>query len=253
MSNKKTVYITDDSQAYLTYLGTIMNRMGFVIKLARDGLQLLKMVKVQKPDLIMLDINMSQVDGVKALKYLKEDSSTSNIPVIMITSDSSSETVARCKELGCESYLVKPVHVNDLHAALQDTLYVNANTPYTRDYLRAMFNDRVKVRFNNKVYDLYAESLSERGIFILMDEPLPVGADVAVRIPLDNDIKITLSGTIIYHNKFISRTDDISRGISVQFSDENKDKLFVISDFVRGLLTVPFNIPVSKQIIQNKP
>jgi two-component system cell cycle response regulator DivK len=249
MSDKKTVYITDDSQAYLTYLGSIMNRMGFIIKLAKDGLALLKMVKIQKPDLIMLDINMSQVDGVKALKFLKEDPNTSNIPVIMITSDSSKETVARCKELGCESYLVKPVHVNDLHAALQDNLYSNTDSDHTRDYLRAMFNEKVKIKFNNKVYDLYAETLSERGIFILMDEPLPVGADVAVRISLDNDKKITLSGKIIYHKNFMSRTDDVSRGISVQFSDENKDKLYVISDFVKGLLTVPYNIPVSNQII----
>lgn len=248
MNNKKTVYITDDSQAYLTYLGTIMHKMGFIIKLAKDGLQLLKMVKVQKPDLIMLDINMSQVDGVKALKYLKEDSNTSNIPVIMITSDSSKETVARCREFGCESYLTKPVHVNDLHAALQDTLYSNTSSNYTRDYLRAMFNEKVKVKFNDKVYDLQAETISERGIYILMDEPFPVGADIAVKIPIDNEQSILMKGIIIYHNKFVSKTDDVSRGIAIQFSDENKDRLYFLSDFVRGLLTIPYNIPVSKQI-----
>jgi CheY-like chemotaxis protein len=61
------------------------------------------------PLLLLLDINMPRVDGVEVLRQLKADPKTNEIPVIMLTTTDDPREVKRCYELGCSSYVTKPV------------------------------------------------------------------------------------------------------------------------------------------------
>jgi CheY-like chemotaxis protein len=61
------------------------------------------------PLLLLLDINMPRVDGVEALRRIKADPATSELPVIMLTTTDDPREVKRCYELGCASYVIKPV------------------------------------------------------------------------------------------------------------------------------------------------
>jgi len=61
------------------------------------------------PLLVLLDINMPRVDGVEVLRQLKADPKTDQLPVIMLTTTDDPREVQRCYELGCSSYVTKPV------------------------------------------------------------------------------------------------------------------------------------------------
>src|SRR5512141_1626788 len=106
MPKKKSILIVDDSQVYLLNLSTLMSRMGFGIIPAESGLEAMKLLKIKTPDLVLLDVNMPMVDGIKTLQHIKD--TTPNIPVVMLSEVNNSAMAARCKELGCSDYLPKP-------------------------------------------------------------------------------------------------------------------------------------------------
>ncbi len=116
---RRKILIADDSQAHLTFMSAILKGMGFTVVPAESGLEVLKLMKLVKPDIVMLDVIMDGIDGGAVLSYIKKDEQTSGIPVIMVSQDSNSETIERCRALGCSAYLLKPVTIDKLQAALQ--------------------------------------------------------------------------------------------------------------------------------------
>ena len=71
------------------------------------------------PLLLLLDINMPRVDGVEVLRQLKEDPQTANLPIIMLTTTDDPREVRRCYDLGCSSYITKPVEYDRFVEAIR--------------------------------------------------------------------------------------------------------------------------------------
>jgi CheY-like chemotaxis protein len=116
---KKKIAVADDNEIYLTYIGLQLKEMGFEVIHAENATKLLTILKTQKPDVVMLDIQLPIMDGYTVLRLIKEDKKTFKIPVIMISSDSSMKTIKKCKSLGCYDFLAKPVEMDKLNKVLQ--------------------------------------------------------------------------------------------------------------------------------------
>jgi CheY-like chemotaxis protein len=116
--NKK-VLIADDNQVSFAYLEVLLKRMGIASIHAKNGLEVLRLIKVEHPDIILLDIGMETMDGITVLEAVKKDNLTSHIPVIMVSGDDSKETIKKCMRLGCAGYLAKPVSADKLREALE--------------------------------------------------------------------------------------------------------------------------------------
>ena len=117
-SNKK-VLIADDNQVSFAYLEVLLKRMGIASIHAKNGLEVLKLIKDEKPDIILLDIGMETMDGITVLEAVKKDTRTSHIPIIMVSGDDSKETIKKCMSLGSVGYLAKPVNADKLREALE--------------------------------------------------------------------------------------------------------------------------------------
>ncbi|MDD2731301.1 MAG: response regulator [Candidatus Portnoybacteria bacterium] len=100
------LYIEDDSSLAQMYKFK-MEREGIQVILAVDGREGVKMAQEQKPDLILLDILMPELDGWWALKLLKSDSHTKDIPVIVLTNLDAELFVKQAQEAGAVDFLVK--------------------------------------------------------------------------------------------------------------------------------------------------
>ena len=74
---------------------------------------------VQRPDLILLDLNMPGMDGRTLLKIIKEDPAISTIPVIVLTTSSDEKDVEHCYELGASTYIQKPVSLDGLTKSIK--------------------------------------------------------------------------------------------------------------------------------------
>lgn len=71
------------------------------------------------PLLLLLDINMPRVDGIEVLRRLKDDAATADLPVIMLTTTDDPREIKRCYELGCSSYVTKPVEYDRFIEAIR--------------------------------------------------------------------------------------------------------------------------------------
>jgi len=87
---------------------------GYSVNLAYDGLDGIDKAVKTRPDLILLDILMPQVDGFEVCRRLRKIPETQNIPIIMLTAIKSPESLQKAKEAGAQDYLVKPFESGEL-------------------------------------------------------------------------------------------------------------------------------------------
>ncbi len=116
------ILIVDDTTHNLQVAGEILGREGYNIALAESGAQALEFVDKNKPDLILLDIMMPDVDGFRVCQTLKENIETRSIPVIFLTARAQVEDIVKGFELGGADYLVKPFNDRELVARVRSHL-----------------------------------------------------------------------------------------------------------------------------------
>ena len=107
-ASKGTILVADDNSDSLDIAKTILEGNGFGVQTANNGLEVLSRLEEQKPDLIILDIMMPQMDGLEVLKRLKGTAETSSIPVILLTALIRQEDMLRGTKLGADYYIPKP-------------------------------------------------------------------------------------------------------------------------------------------------
>ena len=103
-----TVMIVDDADLARATLGRLLQREGYQTVLACNGRDALDALDTRpEPDLILLDLNMPDLDGLELLEILHAHPRWQSIPVIMLTAVSDTHTVHRAQQLGAKEYLVK--------------------------------------------------------------------------------------------------------------------------------------------------
>lgn len=80
-------------------------------------------VSGRKPDLLILDINMPEVTGLDMVEFLRRRPETKNLPIVMLSSEAADSMVDRAMELGADSYVMKPVTIEELEKAMSTAFY----------------------------------------------------------------------------------------------------------------------------------
>jgi CheY-like chemotaxis protein len=228
---KEKILVADDSQAFLVSLTLLLKRFGYGVMPGESGLEVLKLARFAKPDLVILDVNMERMDGITVLRHLKNDTETFSIPVIMLSSDSNSATVEKCRELGCAAYLFKPIKIDELHRAVQSCFYSITGT--NRMYLRCAFKTRVTVTCSGHSHELYSDTLSVGGIYLRMKDPLPVGSSLEMTLSLRKGTQLALKGDVIYTKDLFG---EMLPGMAVQFKELSAGDHELLNNFIEGIL-----------------
>ncbi|HIE52413.1 MAG TPA: response regulator transcription factor [Armatimonadetes bacterium] len=113
-NQKKKILAVDDEKHIVRLIQINLERAGYDVVTAYDGLEALKKVEEEQPDLIVLDVMMPQLDGFETLKRLKANPATAEIPVIMLTAKSQDADVFRGWQAGVDCYLTKPFNPMEL-------------------------------------------------------------------------------------------------------------------------------------------
>jgi DNA-binding response OmpR family regulator len=106
MTNKKVLLVEDDKMISNMYQ-TKLKQEGFEILIAEDGVGALAVTRRAKPDIILLDVILPQLDGFSVLEEIRKDNKIKNTPVIMLTNLGTTEDKDKAKRLGANDYLVK--------------------------------------------------------------------------------------------------------------------------------------------------
>ncbi len=113
------VMVVDDSLTVRRVSQRLIERAGYTVLLARDGLHAIEILQTEQPAIILLDIEMPRMDGFEFLHYLRQDAKTSEIPVVMITSRTAEKHRKHAMELGATAYLGKPFNETELLTLLK--------------------------------------------------------------------------------------------------------------------------------------
>ena len=119
MSGGSHVMVVDDEAAARDMVGDYLKVHGFKVTLCDGGASLRRAIAAETPDLIVLDLNMPEEDGLSIVRDLK---SRSKIPVIMLTATASAIDRVVGLELGADDYLAKPCELRELVARIRSVL-----------------------------------------------------------------------------------------------------------------------------------
>jgi PleD family two-component response regulator len=119
---KAFLLIVDDNPVNIQVLGNMLEDAGYRTAATLSGNDALTFIGDEKPDLILLDIMMPEIDGFQICKKIKENESTNDIPVIFLTAKNDTESIVRGFEVGGVDYVSKPYHSAELLARIKTHL-----------------------------------------------------------------------------------------------------------------------------------
>jgi DNA-binding response OmpR family regulator len=119
---KPKVTIVDDDRDTREMLSFALESEGFEVNAAANGLRLISSLQLKRPDVILMDVNMSWIDGFELCKAVKKNEQFRDIPVIFISGRSDAEDRRRGLEAGAADYLVKPLDLTALIQRLRELI-----------------------------------------------------------------------------------------------------------------------------------
>lgn len=106
--------LVEDNEMNVDMLSRRLVRRGFEVVIARDGEEGVRMVQIEKPDLVLMDMSLPVLSGWQATEQLKADPDTRAIPIIALTAHAMAEDRQKTIDAGCDDYDTKPVEFKRL-------------------------------------------------------------------------------------------------------------------------------------------
>ena len=118
----KTILVVEDQEDNRQILRDLLSANDYGMLEAENGEEALAAVRKQRPDLILMDIQLPVLDGYEATRRLKADPATSSIPIIVVTSYALSGDETKARASGCDAYVTKPYSPRALLAKIREFL-----------------------------------------------------------------------------------------------------------------------------------
>ena len=168
---KPKILVVDDEETHRSMIETVLSPEGYELSQAGDGREAVRYVEERYYDLILMDIRMKNMDGISALKRIKEISP--GIPVIIMTAYASVNTAIDALKSGANDYLIKPVDIEELKLLVKKNL---------RHYQLEQENRFLKERLDEQFHfdNIIGKSLRMRKLFETLSLVAPTDATVLI-------------------------------------------------------------------------
>ena len=113
-----TILVVEDSFTNLKLVEALLKRQGFNVLAASNAQEALAILKHAHPELILLDLQLPDMDGLQLARLLKKDADTKNIKIIALTASSQPKDKESARESGCDEYITKPFDTRELLEAI---------------------------------------------------------------------------------------------------------------------------------------
>jgi two-component system cell cycle response regulator DivK len=117
------VLIVEDNVMNMRLVNDLLEAHGYTTLQARDGLQVLEIARLHRPDLILMDIQLPEVSGLEITKRLKADEELRGIPVVAVTAFAMRGDEEKIRQAGCDGYMTKPISIAGFVKAIEHYLF----------------------------------------------------------------------------------------------------------------------------------
>ena len=125
------VLVVEDNAVNRDVLGRRLERRGFTVRFAVDGPSGIETATELKPDLILMDIGLGEMDGCEATRRIKTNPDTTNIPIIALTASAFETDRMKAFEAGCDDFDTKPVDLPRLLGKMEKSLQLTSSGELT--------------------------------------------------------------------------------------------------------------------------
>ncbi|NJL68764.1 MAG: response regulator [Microcoleus sp. SM1_3_4] len=142
---KQQILVIDDTSTNLKLISDFLRESEFEVRVAKSGAQAMKLLETTKPDIIMLDVVMPEMDGFETCRLLKSSPQTRDIPVMFMTAvDDAASPSYKVKglELGAVDYISKPIQLPEVLARIKTHLhlrYLTQQIEQQKELLESVF------------------------------------------------------------------------------------------------------------------
>ncbi len=116
------ILIVDDTETMRLYEHMLLSGQGYELDMAENGVQALEKVKSFKPDLVLMDIMMPEMDGIECCRRIKSDPVMKKTKVVIVTTKSEYGKVKEAFAAGCDDYVTKPINRVELLSKMTELL-----------------------------------------------------------------------------------------------------------------------------------
>jgi CheY-like chemotaxis protein/MinD-like ATPase involved in chromosome partitioning or flagellar assembly len=230
------ILIIDDDVDTLRLVGLMLQRQGYEISAASNGAQGLAKALEERPDLILLDVMMPDMDGYEVARRLRKNPVTVNVPILMFTAKTQLDDKVAGFEVGADDYLTKPTHPTELQAHVKALLARSAQkekepneiinaSPEQRAYVIGILSARGGLGVSTLASNLAAGIYSREQSDIILAELTPGQGTLSADFGLQNQKGLTelLRGTVaeITREKVESSLAPHNSGLKLLLASEN--------------------------------
>jgi two-component system, OmpR family, alkaline phosphatase synthesis response regulator PhoP len=116
------ILIVDDTETMRLYEHMLLSGQGYELDMAENGVQALEKIDAFKPDLVLMDIMMPEMDGIECCRRIKSNEKTKNTKVVIVTTKSEYGKVKEAFAAGCDDYVTKPINRVELLSKMGELL-----------------------------------------------------------------------------------------------------------------------------------
>ncbi len=227
--------VADSDVRRLFYTTTLLQRFQYNVWPARTGTEVIEMTGVALPALIVTAQFLNDIPGRELIRQLKEDATSRDIPVIVLTDKTDRFDERECLNAGAVTCLAQPVQAEDLYRVIQVAI-----EPVPRMNIR--INTRLAVTVRNRTVECVegecASVLSEHGVYVRTLDPQPLKTRLPVRVQL-GDRTLSAEAEVIYTHDAGDTADD-EPGMGLQFvaispQDQDAIRRFIKKEITKGL------------------
>ncbi|TAK62274.1 MAG: response regulator [Bacteroidetes bacterium] len=118
----KTILLVDDERPWLDIMSHVLKEKSFKVMTAESGTEALKKLQARKPDLILSDVRMPEMNGFDLYQHVRSEPKNKGIPYVFMSSIDDYDAIHVAKELGADGYVAKPYDIDDAKSTINQLL-----------------------------------------------------------------------------------------------------------------------------------
>lgn len=231
-----SILFAHTNPTFLMYVGILVQRLGYKVLLARDGVEAVSLAKEARPAVMLMQYEMPKLNGLSCLSMIRKDPQLGALPVLILDEGMTAGTRSEFAQLGASGFLSMPLNISEFYLAVQQSLSHSVK----RRYFRAPVKLKVTVECGGDQRELFATNVSAEGMFLRTIDPFLVGSRMTLTFTVDDEDPIQVTGEVVSVSGLANQLEK-EPGMGIRFVEIPEDSKYRLSYCLLKEITKDFD------------